>query len=323
MIFDKETAVVVLDAGEPAGPDSVEEFLRQSVLSQSAFPLPLHKRPFRSIIQEAALKEAVASFRRDLADIALDSPLWRVLGAQANGMAAHLGCEGYVAMVHGEPSLAATVDLMLKEGMKRCIVVPMNPHGTPQGARGGVRKFLEIWSRESGGASSTAVVVDDWSEDGDVQTAMAAIYRETLELVPRDGGIVFLAMDPGAGAVAEDARCEERVVEQFRAMIDILSLGERAHLAWLPARLAPSRLGPSVEEVVNNLADRRVSAFSLVPFGWVSDCFATLHGIDIHCCRLIRQHKLRVYRVPTMNDRPEFIAALAAHVQRRGRQMAA
>jgi ferrochelatase len=76
-------------------------------------------------------------------------------------------------------------------------------------------------------------------------------------------------------------------------------------------------LGPSIEEVVIDLARAGEKALLVVPIGFVSDHVEVLYDIDIVCRELAAVHGARLERSASLNASPAFIAALADIVAER------
>ena len=313
MIFDKQTAIVLLESGEPSGPQQVDAFLREVLGDKEATPLPLMKRMIRPLVVETTLAEHGEAYRKDFDQIGVDSPLQRVCGGQANGIAEILGCEGYVVMNHGSPGVGEAVDLMIKEGMQRAILVPMNSYGVQVSNNATMKKFEEHWQaaqRKTGDLRR----VDQWHQDEAIHKTLAHHFQETLSLIPKNAQVIFLAPDPGGAQAKADPEVENRVQAMMNRILAHLNLNQDAHLAWLPSRLHPKGLEPQVDSLVDSAVKNGVGSIALVPLGWASDRFDTLCSIDMHCGRLLRSHKLHLYRVPTINDRQEFLMELAKHI---------
>lgn len=322
MKLDKETAIVLLEAGEPAGPGDVNVFLRQFLTDKETNPLPLIKKPFRRLVVETVLAQEAEEYQREFAEIGVDSPLHRVCGGQANGIAEILGCEGYVAMNHGMPSIEMIVKLMIEEGMKRAVVVPMDPHEANHSTRAAVENFRRTW-QQAGFAADSIKVVDRWSQDPQVVKACADHYAETLSLVPNGSQVIFVAKDPGTNALRADANYEGKVRQTCKDLSALLDSSVTPEIGWLAARCTEGSLQPQIGELIESTATDGATAIALVPFGWVADRFETLCSIDMKCGRLVRQQKLRLFRVPTINDRPEFLVSIARHIARESQEAAA
>ncbi len=319
--FDKETAIVLLEAGEPAGPNDVDVFLRQVLSDKSAYPLPLVKRPFRPLIVESFLAQEAAAYRQDFANIGVDSPLQRVCGGQADAIAEILGCEGYVAMIHGRPPMATVVKLMIDEGVKRAVLLPLDPQSAIY-SRLAVSQFRQTW-QDAGLPADQLVVLDHWENDRALSKVCAQIYAETLAMVPSGTHVIFVAKDQGESVTKQDPEYEANTRDLFALMARETNVEGEAHLGWMASRLAKPHLQPTVESLIEQAGGLGSPAVALVPFGWVADRFETLCGIDIHLGRTVRKHKLRLFRVPTINDRPEFLVAMADHINRRVEGMSA
>jgi len=76
-------------------------------------------------------------------------------------------------------------------------------------------------------------------------------------------------------------------------------------------------LGPAVPEVLCELRQQGHQAVLVCPIGFVSDHLEILYDIDIEFKRQAATLGMQLERTESLNDDPQFIAALAAIVQRR------
>jgi ferrochelatase len=90
-------------------------------------------------------------------------------------------------------------------------------------------------------------------------------------------------------------------------------LGERPwHLAF-QSRSGPVKwMEPDTVEVIDQLAADGCEALLMVPISFVSDHIETLHEIDIEYSEHAQAKGIRLFRrAPSLNDRPDFLQALA------------
>ena len=101
-------------------------------------------------------------------------------------------------------------------------------------------------------------------------------------------------------------------------------VGERPwHLAF-QSRSGPVRwMEPDTVEVIDQLAADGCEALLLVPISFVSDHIETLHEIDIEYSEHAQAKGIRIFhRAPSLNDRSDFLRALAdlvrGHLEKNG-----
>jgi ferrochelatase len=69
---------------------------------------------------------------------------------------------------------------------------------------------------------------------------------------------------------------------------------------------------PDTVEVIDQLAADGCEALLMVPISFVSDHIETLHEIDIEYSEHAQSKGIRLFRrAPSLNDRPDFLQALA------------
>ncbi len=312
MTADRKTALVILDSGSPRRPDEVERFLLEVASDRRGQPLPWWREPFRPILAQARARRLGAAWRADLEAVTIDSPLERLSRAQAHGVAERLGFDGYTAALFGGPTIPDTVALMRSEGIERAFLLHVEPQTPDLGALARAA-FDRSWC-EAGGDSGALHGIDDFAATDDFIAIQAAHVAETLSLL-RDPAtpVLFLCRDPGRALARPEL--ERRAAAQVEALAHRLRLGPRARLAWLPPRHDEAGFARDASAALVDLATEGANQVAMVPLGWVADRFETLYDIDMMLARRAREAGMRIFRVPTLNDRPEFLDALARFVQ--------
>lgn len=318
MRLDEKTGIVILATGGPATADEVPGFLLELFSDPLHHPLPWLSRAFRRPIARRRAAAATGRLRAAMEAVALDVPLQRVCAAQADGLAARLGGEGYVAMRFGQPSAAATVELMRAEGMRSAVLLGGEAAHAVEDGRDA---FARAW-KETGGAAPDLLHLEDWRRDGGVIGAMAAILGETTRLLRGGSGhVLFLG-----GAVPSHPRAGE---ERRRTEALAAELARRVELetpwsvAWPRPLCGRAGLEPAAPDAVEELARAGVRDLALVPVGFTADCLDTLFGLDVELLRAARDRGVRTYRAATVNDDDRFLGAVADVVRRRAEPVAA
>ncbi|MCB9834366.1 MAG: ferrochelatase [Planctomycetes bacterium] len=299
MTADPRRALLVLDPGGPARAEEVEDYLVERFLDEQAWPLPPWRAPFRGLLARRRARRLAPAWRRDIDRVAIDSPHERVARAQAHGIAERLGREGYVAARHGRPGIAETLGLMRAEGVEGVDLLLLDPtDGRPTAVQ--AEPVRRRWIA-AGGAAEALAVVGGFLDDPGVIAVWSAQLGETLALVrDRSGPVLFL----GAGS----APALERL---GRALVAAHGLDGRARFLALADRAAPPTAAGGPEAIIEELAAAGARHLVVVPLGWVADRHETLYDVDLMLARRARELGMRTYRVPTLNDRPEFLDALA------------
>ena len=75
-------------------------------------------------------------------------------------------------------------------------------------------------------------------------------------------------------------------------------------------------LGPSVDEVILELAERGIRQVVLCPFGFVADQVEVLYDLDVVMNAKAKGLGITVARTPLLNDGPALIDSLALLVER-------
>ncbi len=309
MRLDAATGIVVVGAGDPRPePEALSTFLDRWVEDGRRYPVSGLRKPF---LRARAKMRAHRRLEEAQRLVSLDSPFLRVAGAQANGVAEKLGCEGYAVAAVGGPLAAEVVPLMRAEGMRRAVVVAADPLSI-RGHRLSERaQFEEAWL-SSGGSRDELVFVDDYEQDPAWLSALVSLAKEGG---PKDAGrAAWLFVASGLPKVL--MRTEQDYPERSRALAEVLAenLGISAGrwgLAYLDPLVGERGLAPAPADLIETWAADSIRDVVVFPFSWGSDRLETLHRVDIELARQLRERAMRMFRIPCLNDHPEFIDALS------------
>ena len=94
-------------------------------------------------------------------------------------------------------------------------------------------------------------------------------------------------------------------------------LGDQPWHVGFQSRSGPVEwMAPDTLDVIDRLADEGHDALMMVPISFVSDHIETLHEIDIEMREHAEKAGIRHFgRSPSLNDAPDFLAALAGLVE--------
>lgn len=92
---------------------------------------------------------------------------------------------------------------------------------------------------------------------------------------------------------------------------------EHFDVAWQSAgRTRDPWIGPSILEVLPELAEGGTTAVVVCPVGFVADHLEVLYDLDIEATALAEQLGVRLSRTTSLNDDPEFLSVLVRAIQR-------
>jgi ferrochelatase len=278
--------ILVLQLGTPdaATPSALRRYLREFLLDRRVVDLPraiwwpilhacvLTTRPARS----AALYQRV--WTSD------GSPLAVTTSAQARGLAACLAARGdnvrvEVAMRYGRPSIDGALERLLGDGCERIIAVPMYPQYA--GATTGSsleRVFTAVAGRR---VVPSVRVVPPYYDDPAYIAALASAVREDLGDWDPDHLVMSFHGLPKRYADAGDP-----YPQHCRATAEALTRAldwpaDRWSLAFQSRFGREEWLQPYTDDVMRELAGRRLARVAAVCPGFTADCLETIEEIGI------------------------------------------
>lgn len=311
-------AVLVLAYGGPQSLDEVEPFL-QRVLHPHA--------PTAEMVQRA-----LARYRA----IGGGSPLATNTRTQAQALEAYLDGPGrarsadatgtrsavvtFVGMRFAEPSLSSAVEQALDFGKGRAVAVIMASHQSAQATGGYVADVQAACVSLAQRLPGRVEFVRRWHTHPQFLEAVAERVRDVLPPVARraDMSLLFTAHSLPVDRGRRDVDYERALLETARGVMTRLgdlpwrlaytSRSGRAGVEWLE----PDAEGALAEEAA---AGRREVV--VVPLGFVSEHLETLYDLDIALAGRAAQLGVAFRRAQTVQDAPQFIAALGAAVTER------
>jgi protoporphyrin/coproporphyrin ferrochelatase len=222
--------------------------------------------------------------------------------------------KAFVGMRHWQPRIESAVNLMVAANIQKAVGLVMAPHNS----RMSIGKYYQMLDEALDGQEIDFMRIQSWHKHPGLLDAIA----EKIEIGLSNFGeeipyVIFTAHslptkilemgDPYDDQLNETAWL---LAERFELQTDrwqfcYQSAGARA-IPWL---------GPQIEEVVSELAQKGKKNLLVVPIGFVCDHVEVLYDIDIGAYQIAQQHGARLERTPSLNDSPTFVAALADLVQ--------
>ena len=322
------TAVVLFNLGGPDSPAAIKPFLLNLFRDPAILRVPFFIRPvLAQIIARARVKPATANY--DL--LGGRSPLLELTERQARALETELADDGefrcFIAMRYWHPFASETIRDVQAFAPNRIFLLPLYPHysTTTTGSS------LSDWREEAAKAGLVAEVTTlcCWHSDPAFIAASASILRMHLaELRARCGPLLPLRILFSAHGLPETIvkRGDPYQMQVERTAAALLSqlrddgvadedLAET--VVCYQSRATPQRwLEPSTDSEIER-AGREGFALLVVPIAFVSEHSETLVELDIEYRELASHAGVPFYRrVPTQNDDPSFIAAVANIVRR-------
>ena len=244
------------------------------------------------------------------------SPLKEITLRQAQALQRVLGCgwRVYVGMRNWRPFIHVAVAEIARDGVRRLVCLCMAPQNSSLSV-GLYRKRLQE-AEARAGLDIPIHFIESWHSHPLLIQAFAGLLREKMAaLEGQNYAVVFTAHSLPerilAAADPYDGQVKETVAE-------VAARAQPPH--WVFAYQSQGTteekwLGPTVEETLEDLRRRGFESILVAPIGFVADHVEVLYDIDIGFQEHARRLGLRLARTESLNDCPEFIAALAAVVR--------
>ena len=249
------------------------------------------------------------------------SPLAVWTARQATLLRGYLGERGMPhavvpAMRYGEPAVARTLDALVATGVDRVLVVPLYPQYAAS-TTASVVDAVMAWTARARDLPELRFV-KDWHVDPAYITALARQLEAHWLREGRPDRLVLSFHGLPQRSVDRGDPYQAQCLATSAALQQRLKLREGFVVTTFQSRFGRARwLQPYTEPTVIGLAQAGVGRVDVMCPGFVADCLETLEEIDQEVRAAFMAAGGREFRyVPCLNDRHEWIAGLAALVER-------
>jgi len=316
--LEKPTGLVLLNMGGPDSLSAVRPFLYNLFADRDLIRLPAGaflQKPFALLISTLRAPKVKLNY----ASIGGRSPLLDWTTRQAAGTARELGeqVKPFVAMRYWRPRAAECLKRMKQDGIEQAVVLSMYPHYTSATTGSSLKDFSAAAAHIYPELRYT--VIREWFDWPAYLDALANRVREGLEkfheLVRSEIPILFSAHALPQKLIDEGDPYLEHVLCTVRGVMD--RVGDRSWKLGFQSRSGPVQwMAPDTLDVLDQLAAERAPGALIVPVSFVSDHIETLQEIDFE----MRMHAEKIglprfERIPSLNDHPDFLKALAGLVR--------
>jgi ferrochelatase len=301
-----KTAILLLAHGTPETPEDIPAYMRNITGGR---PIP------ETVMEE--VKHRYGLIGR--------SPLTEITLRQGAALEKALGERVYVGMRNWHPFIAETVKRMREDGVTHAIAICL----APQSSRTSVGLYRKA-VMDAAGETIKIQFVESWHDQPRLISAFAEKLRAALSALPPDAPVIFTAhsvpsrtVEGGADGAPGDpyekqARETARLVAKAAGLVD-----SRCRFAFQSQGMSGGPwMGPTVEETLKAVAASGTKRAVIQPIGFVCDHVEVLYDIDIAFHKVAEELGLQLTRPESLNDSPEFIAALkelaAAALQSQG-----
>lgn len=247
------------------------------------------------------------------------SPLLRVTMQQAEELAGALRLPVYVGMRNWNPYIEEAVRKLKEDGAGRIVAVCL----APQSSRTSIELYRGHLSKAVGEIAPGLHVefVENWHDHADliaafrekVSAALAGAEAKSGQHVP----VVFTAHSVPKRTITEGDPYENQVRETARLLAQEMGLKEYRVAFQSQGLTSEPWLGPTVESLIDEFAEKGRQRVLLAPIGFVSDHVEILYDIDIAFREYAQRKGVCVVRPESLNISPLFIRCLASIVSER------
>jgi ferrochelatase len=286
-----KAAVLLIAHGSPDRAEDIPAFLQN--ISRG--------RPMsEAVVQEVQHRYALIG----------SSPLTRITGAQADGVARELGIPAYVGMRNWNPFIGDTLQQMVSDNVGQAVAICLAPHNS----RTSVGLYREALLGT--GAPFPIDFVEEWHDRPLLIDAFADKLREGWKAASQKHGtalpVLFTAHSVPQRTIAEGDPYEGQTRETAALVaVQVPQIGAW-HFAFQSQGMSGGEwLGPTVEDTITGLRAAGHRGVFLQPIGFVCDHVEILFDVDILFRDFARKQGVELYRAESLNDSPLFVRAVA------------
>ncbi|MBP7274597.1 MAG: ferrochelatase [Kiritimatiellae bacterium] len=295
-------AILLMAYGSPARLDDMRDFLRD---------VRGGREPTDALVAEMTERYRQAG----------GSPLNERTAEQAEAVREALRRRGaerpvHVGMRHGPPRIREAIAAMTREGLREATAIALAPHASDLSTD---RYRAQVEEAVAEGAPIRFRFVREWWRQPALNAWWTGQIREGLQRMLRAGGdaphLLFTAHSlPVRARNAGDAY--ERQLRDHAALLAEQTGWTDGSFAFQSAGASPEPwLGPSIGEVLRELAARGRRRVLVAPIGFVCDHIEILYDLDIEAQREARALGLEMARTPMPNGASLLADAVADAVR--------
>ena len=317
--MSEKIGVVLLNLGGPDSLEAVEPFLYNLFSDPDIIDFP-GSFLFRKRLAKIISTRRAPMVEKQYAKIGGKSPLKDHTLKQAALLEERLNerfpARVYAAMRYWNPSTAATLDEIEKEGIKRVILLPLYPQYSKATTESSVKEWEKQVAQRSTRSSIDSTLIGSYHDFPHYIDAFVERINEGLERFAEDERhethLVFSAHGTPMKLVRQGDPYSGHIKETVEAIMNAGSYTQASSLCY-QSKVGPLKwLTPSTPDMIQELASKGVRNMLIVPVAFASDHLETLFELGIEYRRVAKEAGVERYEVTTgLNDSPLFIDALA------------
>ena len=247
------------------------------------------------------------------------SPLLRITNLQAEALAKRISRPVYVGMRNWKPYIAEAVHRLSQDGIENVMAVCL----APQNSRTSIGLYRQ-YLMDAVGHVNPSLSVDFVESYHDLpglieafRVRAAAALKTVREHFGEQVPVIFTAHSVPERTIAGGDPYEQQAGETARLVAAAMGLNEYRMAFQSQGLTGEQWIGPTVESQIDELARAGVREVLLVPIGFVCDHVEILYDIDVLFHDYAKARGVKLRRSESLNDSPEFTAALASLVMAR------
>jgi ferrochelatase len=267
--------------------------------------------------------ELVEEVRERYKAIGGSSPLLEISHRQARALQEQLNTEGdryrvYLGMRNWRPFIRETMEAIQRDGVKRLFTFCLAPQNSVKSVGLYFRHVCD--AEQQIGWEIPTQFLESWHAEPLLIEAFAEKLREALDGFAENGSdppmVLFTAHSVPERVLAEGDPYDREVHETAAAVAARCGVSKFRFAYQSQGATSEKWLGPTVESVLDELADSGSQRVLLAPIGFVADHVEVLYDIDLAFQRYASERGIKLQRTASLNDSPAFIRAMAALVKR-------
>lgn len=225
----------------------------------------------------------------------------------------------YIGMRHWTPWIKDAVDQMIADGVRRAVALVLAPHYSAMSIAKYFAKLDEALADHD--QPFTYHAITSYHDHPLYLEALARRVSAGLAAMPADTLVIFSAHSLPTRIIEQDDPYDSQLRETAQLVAEKVGLADdQWTFSYQSAGRSPEPwLGPQIQDYVVELAEQGHKNMLSCVVGFVADHVEILFDIDIKAKQAAARAGARLVRVPSLNDDPLFIAALADLV--RGAQL--
>jgi protoporphyrin/coproporphyrin ferrochelatase len=314
-----KTGIFMMNLGGPATLDQVEPFLLELFADREIIKLP-----FQSWLGPFIAKRRTPKVQALYAAIGGGSPILQHTTAQGRGMVERLDRLSpataphafYVAFRYVTPKSDDALRAMAADGVERAVAFTQYPQFSCATTGSSLNELWRALDRTDLHGRFEWSLIDRWPVHEGFIAAMTRTVQEGLLRFPAESRdrtlLLFSAHSLPLHIVDRGDPYPQEIGASVQAVIERLAAPNPYLLAY-QSEVGPVRwLGPSTERVIEQLGHKGYKDVLVVPIAFTSDHIETLSELDREYGALAKRVGISNFqRVPALNDRPDFVDALA------------